>query len=113
LEVDFAIADEFMKSLLDMCHNLTGSYYTPTKVNNKRKGAISCGERENTTKIYGISQYFGVLKMTKLFIGNVHRDATEHDLRDLFESFGAVEEIDSHAYKGFGFVVSNCENVLL
>jgi len=28
LEVDLAIADEFMKYLLDICRNLTGSYYT-------------------------------------------------------------------------------------
>ena len=27
LDVDLAIADEFMKSLFDICRNLTGSYY--------------------------------------------------------------------------------------
>lgn len=45
-------------------------------------------------------------KMTKVFIGNLSRQASERDLRDLFESFGSVEEVDSHAQKGFGFVVS-------
>ena len=47
-------------------------------------------------------------KMTKVFIGNLSRQATDRDLRELFESFGSVEEVDSHAQKGFGFVVSFC-----
>ena len=46
------------------------------------------------------------MKMTKVFIGNLSHQASERDLRELFESFGSVEEVDSHAQKGFGFVVS-------
>ena len=49
--------------------------------------------------------------MTKVFVGNLSRQASERDLKDLFESFGSVEEVDSHAQKGFGFVVSLCNTL--
>ena len=46
----------------------------------------------------------------KIYAGNLPRDVSEQDLRDLFEPFGKIESITlikdkfSGASKGFGFV---------
>lgn len=46
----------------------------------------------------------------KIFVGNLAFSATEHDLRQLFEPYGAVEKItiitdrDTGRSRGFGFV---------
>ena len=45
-----------------------------------------------------------------IFVGNLAYSATEHDLRQLFESYGAVDKVnvitdrDTGRSKGFGFV---------
>ena len=41
---------------------------------------------------------------TKLYVGNLPESVKEKDLRELFSSFGEVEEIA--VFKGYGFVVS-------
>ena len=53
----------------------------------------------------------------KLFIGNIEWNATEEDLRTLFEGIGPVEEVQiiqdkfSGRSKGFGFVTfTNAED---
>ena len=44
---------------------------------------------------------------TKLYVGNLPDSVKEKDLRELFSSFGEVDEIA--VFKGYGFVVStNC-----
>ena len=46
----------------------------------------------------------------RLHIGNLHYDASESDLMDLFKGVGPVKEVDvvyngrTHRSKGFGFV---------
>ena len=47
---------------------------------------------------------------TKLYIGSLHFNVTEEDLRPVFEAFGPLDYIDLHKdpvtgqSKGFGFV---------
>jgi RNA recognition motif-containing protein len=41
---------------------------------------------------------------TKLYVGNLPDSVKEKDLRELFSSFGEVDEIA--VFKGYGFVVS-------
>lgn len=44
----------------------------------------------------------GFVKMVKLFIGNLPREATEQEIRSLFEQYGKVLECD--IIKNYGFV---------
>jgi len=46
-----------------------------------------------------------------LYVGNMPYNATEDDLRELFEPFGPVAEIRIIGSKGFGFVDVPEENV--
>jgi RNA-binding protein 4 len=41
---------------------------------------------------------------TKLYVGNLPESAREKDLRDLFQSFGEVNEVA--VLGGYGFIVS-------
>ena len=45
-----------------------------------------------------------VTMSTKLYVGNLPDSVKEKDLRELFSSFGEVDEIA--VFKGYGFVVS-------
>lgn len=53
--------------------------------------------------------------MSKLFVGNVSWDATEDDIRKLFETAGEVVEVilimdrERNRHKGFGFVTMGSE----
>lgn len=42
---------------------------------------------------------------TKLYVGGLPESVKEKDLRELFSSFGEVDEIA--VFKGYGFVVSD------
>ncbi len=46
--------------------------------------------------------------MTKLYVGNLPDNAKDKDIRELFQSFGEVEEVA--LLRGYGFVVSTCTN---
>ena len=46
-----------------------------------------------------------------LFLGNLSRDATEQEVRDLFAEFGPVGEVRLLLDKGFGFVDLPDENI--
>lgn len=46
--------------------------------------------------------YFQAVEMVKLFIGNLPREATEQEIRSLFEQYGKVLECD--IIKNYGFV---------
>lgn len=46
-----------------------------------------------------------------LYVGNLSYDATESDLRALFEDFGPIAEVRLIGGKGFGFVDIPEENV--
>ena len=43
-------------------------------------------------------------KKTKIFVGNIHRDAKVEDIRPLFEEYGEVVEAD--ILMNYGFIVS-------
>lgn len=47
--------------------------------------------------------------MTKLYVGNLSEEVTEKDLRELFGSFGDVNEVAVFKDKGFAFVVSSID----
>lgn len=49
-----------------------------------------------------VSSYTGCVEMVKLFIGNLPREATEQEIRSLFEQYGKVLECD--IIKNYGFV---------
>ncbi len=48
--------------------------------------------------------------MKNIFVGNLSYDATEHDVRSMFEAYGTVDRVsiitdrDTGRAKGFGFV---------
>ncbi len=41
---------------------------------------------------------------TKLFLGNLHHNITEQEIRILFGKFGHITDIDLPKEKGFGFI---------
>lgn len=51
---------------------------------------------------FGARHWRGFVKMVKLFIGNLPREATEQEIRSLFEQYGKVLECD--IIKNYGFV---------
>ena len=58
------------------------------------------------TELYGLTNLTrNQIKMaTKLYVGNLAETASEKGIRELFESFGQVNEVA--VLRGFGFVVS-------
>lgn len=46
----------------------------------------------------------GINQTTKIFVGNVHRDAKRLELKSLFEAYGSVVEAD--ILTNYAFIVS-------
>lgn len=49
------------------------------------------------------------LKPMKLYVGNIHNNVTESDLRPVFEAFGQIESVELHS-GGYGFVIYKNES---